>query len=391
MPCGGPKKALNGSPLNPVSLSLRAATENRTTEKKQVSRKQELKKAAKVEFHCETCGHTGPNRVHSCPGKRLVAYQIHRLKKCDVCIYNKDRVCTLYKSQHPDRDCDIDVGVQMPEARCPSGMWDRVLFRCDKCKSVSFNENGLTACPVCKKSDKRACSMPWIFSAKDEPIEPIQPFAIITMAGDQKSLDVLELTRPAMERYAARVGADFHAIIDNKEPRYPVGNKFRLRSLAAKYERTLFIDADVWIRDRADNLFDLVPVNTVGIHQDFQYLQSKSWIKDEGKRLSEEQQVKPIKLQVLNTGVVLFGNEHLYMWDSPPLPAQPRHLSEQTWVEYNLQSHVTPTTFIDTKFNTQWWFPKFKELEPVAEFIHLANCPHDERIYRLKKYTMESR
>lgn len=45
-----------------------------------------------------------------------------------------------------------------------------------------------------------------------------------------------------------------------------------------------------------------------------------------------------------------------------------------------------PVTFIETKFNTQYWFPNFAELEPKAQFVHLVNAEHNHRIYQFRKY-----
>jgi rRNA maturation protein Nop10 len=344
-----------------------------------------IAKPVAIDHHCEVCGYVGKQRRHTCPGGKPIAYQFDRLSKCNVCSYREGRICTLYKSKHPDRDCDIDVGVMIPEAYCPAGMWERVLYKCDKCKAVTFNENGLSSCPKCGDG-KKACTMPWRFTAKDEPLPASRPLAIITIAAGQKALDVLELTRPSMERYAERVGADFHVVTDNKEPRYAIGNKFRLKSLAQNYERVLFLDSDVWIRNVADNLFDYVNPLTIGIHLDWTHLPDRKFVKWEGEQTAKEQHVEPKKIRTLNTGVVVFSHEHLDMWTPPPLPASPRHLSEQVWVEYNMLTLGYPITYLDTKHNTQFWFPDFKEREPDAQIIHLANCPHEDRIYRLKKY-----
>ena len=52
-----------------------------------------------------------------------------------------------------------------------------------------------------------------------------------------------------MQRYAHREGADLVVITDDHVAAYPIGNKFAVQHVAASYDRTLFIDVDVWIRD----------------------------------------------------------------------------------------------------------------------------------------------
>ncbi|MGV3486792.1 MAG: hypothetical protein ACO1RT_20420 [Planctomycetaceae bacterium] len=342
-------------------------------------------------FHCEICGHTGPHSSHVCPGPRMIAYVRDRGHQCSTCSYAAAGVCTLEKSAHPDRDCIIETGIQMPEAYCKAGKWDRVLYRCPACHSETFNEMGANRCKHCGHGAPLKVSLPYrIVVQAEPPLEAARDLAVITIAGGQQSLELLEITGPRMQAYAERCGADFHAITTNVHPTYPLANKFRLRSLAANYKRVLFLDVDIWVRDGAANLFDS-PSGCVWMHVDYPYLASKGWVKGESELAAKEQGVPPIRLQVLNTGVVLFDREHLDLWTPPPLPAKPRHLTEQTWVEYNLARLSYPLGLLETSYNTQWWMPAFKELEPQAKFVHLANCPHEERIYRLRKYQWEEK
>jgi len=292
---------------------------------------------------------------------------------------------------YPDRDCFIDVGIAMPEAKCPMDAWPKVLYRCKECDSVTFNENGVSSCPVCKKSEPRACSLPFrAVDYKEEPLEAKSELLVITIAAGQKALDVLELTGPQMQKYADKCGADFHVITDNLYPEYPLANKFRLKNLVANYQRVLFLDVDVWVRASAVDLFQSVFPGHVAIHDDYPHLADKSWITNEGEITATQQQVEPIELRTLNSGVVLFDNSHLEMWTPPPLPFKPRHVSEQVWVECNLSRLGYPVLGLSVEYNTQWWFSDFKEREPDAHFVHLANCPHAERVYRFRKYAHES-
>lgn len=348
----------------------------------------------KVDFHCPECGHTGPNIDHTCLGKKPVAYQLSRTKICSGCRYSEGNICTLYKSLHPDRDCFIDVGIAMPEAKCPMDAWPKVLYRCKECDSVTFNENGVSSCPVCKKSEPRACSMPYrIVDHKEPPLAATSDLLIITVAAGQKAWDLLELTGPQMKRYAEKCGADFHAITNNLYPEYPLANKFRLKNLVTNYQRVLFLDVDVWVRASAADLFapmwGIPTSGLVMIHEDHPYITDKTWIESDRDLTARQQQVEPVPMRLLNTGVVLFDGSQSDIWTPPPLPFAIRHIAEQTWVEFNLAKSKYPVALLGTEYNTQWWFPNFTQLEPTAHFVHLADCPHEERIYRFRKYARD--
>lgn len=234
--------------------------------------------------------------------------------------------------------------------------------------------------------------MPFKFvDHKEPPLEAASDLLVITIAVGQKALDVLALTGPSMRAYAAKCGADFHAITDNLCPKYALGNKFRLQSIVKNHKRILFVDSDVWIRPSAENLFEKVSVGTVGIHMDWPFIISKEGIHEASLQTAKEQQIELIPLRILNTGVVMFDSQHADIWSHPPLPAKPVHLTEQNWVECNLKRKGYPITYIDTEYNTQYWMTTFASLEPTAKFVHLANAEHSHRIYQFTKYQWEER
>jgi hypothetical protein len=53
------------------------------------------------------------------------SYKDTRLLKCNTCPHNQIDVCGECKKLHPDKDCFVSIGVNMPEAHCPIGKWDK--------------------------------------------------------------------------------------------------------------------------------------------------------------------------------------------------------------------------------------------------------------------------
>lgn len=345
------------------------------------------------EFRCNDCGYIGLSPKHVCKPK-TPAWIVSREKKCGRCQYNDQGrtrddgqpICLLTKSSHPERDAIISVGVGLDYAYCEMGMWERVQFRCPNCESVTYNENGTSRCKQCGFGERK-CSLPPIFNVIDEPpLEGPSDLAIVTVAVGQRAFELLEITRPMLERYATKCGADLHVITDDAYSFYPIGNKFRLAWLTEKYKRVCYIDNDVWIRESAPNLFEVVPSGTVGIYEDYPFTKDRELFDKESDRIAKQQQVERIQITMLNTGVVVFDNEHRSIWMPPPLPAPTTHLTEQSWVEYQIRRDNVPTTLLDQSMNCQWWHGNFQYAEPAAHIVHLAACSHDERVYRLRKY-----
>jgi hypothetical protein len=221
---------------------------------------------------------------------------------------------------------------------------------------------------------------------QDKPIMATKPFAIFTLAVGEQSIEQHALTGPQMEAYADRVGADYHVINDDHYPHYSLANKFRLRTLAANYDRALYLDADVWIRPTAPNVFEQFSADKVWMHADRKHLENPDSLIINYVTIASQQRVARIlDYDCLNSGVVLFSRDHLHLWTPPPIPAPIQYLTEQIWIEYTVRLKSIPVGHLPTELNTQWWFPDFEEREPSAEFVHLAACPHKERMERFRE------
>jgi hypothetical protein len=380
MPCPGSKRSL------PSSHQVVQITTQRAVPAKPA-------RLAVIDHHCDVCGYTGPHAKHVCKGPRPIGWQKTRESMCSRCKkYNQDGVCVLYKSQHPDRDAVISVGIQMPYAACPAGLWPRVEWTCDQCGSVTFREQGVNACQGCGARPPHRVSVPYVAQLEPEqPWEPENRLLVVTMATGVKAIDLLELTGPRMEAYAMQHGADFRVILDDLSSGYPLANKFRLATLASKYDRVLFLDVDVWVRPDAPNIFELesdaVHLHPDAVHDRLSQEQAEAWM----IQTCKEQNIDRFAAKNLNSGVVLFSGSQSYIWNAPPLPIGKRHIAEQMWVEANIVRSGVKQLNLDSRWNWQWYFHDFKEGEDDAYFIHLAACPHEERIYRLRKMDYSSR
>ncbi len=203
-------------------------------------------------------------------------------------------------------------------------------------------------------------------------VQPQRPNLLITVATG-RCLAELEIVRPSLEAYADKINADFIALTNTTEPWWGY-EKFRVQRFVPQYERTLFVDCDVVISPDCENLFDIVPADRIGIHDDWQYLPSYKWMEREREVVCETQGwiVDP-RETCLNTGVVVCSRHHR-VWDRPKdgLPTT-IHCAEQFAFEQQVFQQGVEWEPLPTTYNTQWWMENYGELVKDAKIDHLAN------------------
>jgi hypothetical protein len=195
---------------------------------------------------------------------------------------------------------------------------------------------------------------------------------VVTVATGAKWHEILSASRESISHYAKKCGADYYELRDSTEDWWGL-EKFRTKLLADKYEQTLFIDADVWIKDSCPDLFELVPAGHVGMHDDYDHLIQKMWLTSNRQAVALSQGVEIENGPTcLNSGVVVCDRSTSSVWTRPQnkLPVN-LHCSEQIWVEHQASAH--PITRLPVEFNTQWWMRDFADRMEAAHIIHFAN------------------
>lgn len=121
------------------------------------------------------------------------------------------------------------------------------------------------------KRDKNSMPKPETSTPKIEPqILPCEPTtkprtAIVTMAIGEQEQKVAAISHPLMKAYANRINADFHVITQRKWPDVHIFfEKHQICEIVKAYDRTLYVDTDIMIRDDSPNIFNLVPVGKIG-------------------------------------------------------------------------------------------------------------------------------
>ena len=196
---------------------------------------------------------------------------------------------------------------------------------------------------------------------------------VITVATG-KAQELLAHTLPRFRAYAKKVGADFIALTNTTQT-WPLAEKFRVAHYAANWNRTLYVDADVFVRSSAPDIFEAVPVGTVGIHDDTPMLLGKhygtEWLTKELAAITESQGVPmPLVTVSLNSGVVVCDRKDAGIWIPPQSEFPLLHCSEQNIVQGRVQQ--CDVHYLEQAWNFQWWAnQKFEGIEH-AYFVHLS-------------------
>jgi hypothetical protein len=89
---------------------------------------------------------------------------------------------------------------------------------------------------------------------------------VVTIAMGPEYQRIAALTHPSLRAYAARIGADFRAITERAvSVTTPHWEKFQIAELLDTYDRVLYLDTDILVREDCEDLFALVPETKLGM------------------------------------------------------------------------------------------------------------------------------
>jgi hypothetical protein len=146
---------------------------------------------------------------------------------------------------------------------------------------------------------------------------------LVTVSIGPEYAKISQLTHPTLEEYAYRCGADFE-VIDQRvlDPTMQIFyEKLRMRDFLEFYDRVLFMDSDIIIHPKAPSIFELVPLDRLGMTNEG-CLQSISDKEHELKDFCKQAGIKmPLDWdgRYFNIGLVCFGQEHKPIFDDPPV------------------------------------------------------------------------
>jgi hypothetical protein len=166
--------------------------------------------------------------------------------------------------------------------------------------------------------------------------------AIVTICVGESFKKMAEVTHPTIRDYAERCGAEFIVIGNWGEIVHPGFYKFNLGELMGEFERILYVDTDVLIRDDAPDLFKEIPEHSFAAFNEGEFMDRMSSMEQfafDAKILGDDC-LQWIKGGVyFNTGIMMLPSTMRSMLKEPEKPIM--NFYEQTQFNWELFKFAT--------------------------------------------------
>lgn len=118
----------------------------------------------------------------------------------------------------------------------------------------------------------------------DDIPTPTSDYAICVIPANESAMELLDISRESIKTYAKKCNADYIELTGDQHPDWPMANKWRLHSVTSVYKKTLYLDCDVIVSDKAPNIFDATPDDKISAFDEYPLWKSKNevqWIEKE--------------------------------------------------------------------------------------------------------------
>lgn len=171
--------------------------------------------------------------------------------------------------------------------------------------------------------------------------------AVVTLVSGEFFEQLFQVSGPLIDLYAKKIGAEFVVDRSGGTPGYA---KLKvIGGLLKRFDRVLYLDADILIRHDAPNLFDLVPEDAFGAFDESRLgdrvTPKKDWERQTG--LMYPRWINDPKY--FNTGVMVVGKQHTKLF--APAPVEIDNFYEQTYLNFCLFDSKVKTFSLPVDFN----------------------------------------
>ena len=191
----------------------------------------------------------------------------------------------------------------------------------------------------------------WVDIINPSEINPINDNVVITYVENEK--DSLNDSIDRIRRYAESINADF-VLLTGRTQGFLELEFARVKPYVEKYNRTIFLSIDLFMKDDCPNLFDIVPEDKIGIHDMVESLSNShpDVMKNKGDRMfllkSEFSRRHPLitssvvsslsaELDMMqssySSSVIVCSKSHSDIWESISFPFIAMPKDHQRWIE----------------------------------------------------------
>lgn len=206
--------------------------------------------------------------------------------------------------------------------------------------------------------------------------------ALVTVSIGDNYLPISKLTHPTFKAYTEKIGADFvvldKQIISRTTPQW---EKFRIFNLLNRYQRIIYLDTDLIIRDDCPNLFDIVSEDKIGLFNEAPFTDRKGLVQSMADYLHKKIEYNG---KYYNTGVMILSRKHKFLFDKPE--NEINNFYEQTYLNMRLIEEQIEIHSLDYKFNRMPCIDNYIGISRLdAYIVHYAGCPTLELMQDLIK------
>jgi len=203
---------------------------------------------------------------------------------------------------------------------------------------------------------------------------------VLTIAVGEKYKQVADITHESIKQYANKINAEFLCIDEDyksdstDKSNTSHWNKFQINTLLDKYDRILYIDTDIIIRNDCPNLFNIVPENKIGMFNEGKYETRFQPLEEAVKAYNEK--INDWEGHYYNTGVIIISKQHKGLFTLPEI-IHPLAMFEQSYINLQLMKYKDkyPVFDLDYKFNRMNLMDKLIGESRFASYmIHYAGA-----------------
>ena len=207
------------------------------------------------------------------------------------------------------------------------------------------------------------------------------PRAVVTVTIGEEYEKLGTISHASLRAYAERIDAEF-VVLDKQRvsKTTPHWEKLQLHDLLRKYERIVYLDTDLLVRDDCPNLFELVPPTYLGAFNEAPFTG--------GRELSLYQSLNDYGLTApkwdgsyYNTGVMVISRHQRHLF--APVEEEHRKMVgadtffEQGLLNARIAAKQVPVFRLPAKFNRMTCYDGVDGLPRHAAYImHYAGCPN---------------
>ena len=206
--------------------------------------------------------------------------------------------------------------------------------------------------------------------------------ALVTIASGEYFLRMAALTHPTLRAYAERIGADFIHWSDTSGHAIPEYKKLDVAGLLDVYDRVLYVDTDVIIRDDAPDVLEIVPYDHLGMLEESRYYDRRIGVLKFMEHVGFDSSKWNGKYY--NAGIFVCSRVHRDVFVPPPVEWD--HFRDQTWLNTLIADRGAKVFSLPYRFNRVLAFDRFYGEDRLdAYFLHYAGIS----VVRSREETLE--